>query len=64
MFRFSSGCQRRIIIGFPKYLQQLLSLEAVAIGLHGTLVWDIALGKKTSYIDAQTPEKLSVELAI
>jgi hypothetical protein len=45
-------------------LQQLLALEAIAIGLHGALVWDIATWEETSNVNAQASKELCVENAI
>jgi hypothetical protein len=45
------GQQGRFIIQFTIHLQQLFALEAVAIGLHSVLVWDIAIRKETSNVD-------------
>ncbi len=45
-------------------LQQLLALEAIAISLHSALVWDIAIGKEASNINAQGSKELRVERAV
>ena len=44
--------------------QQLLALEAIAIGLHSTLVWEVATGKETSAVNAQASKELRVERAV
>ena len=34
----------------------MLALEAIAIGLHSTFVWEVATGEETSDVNAQTSE--------
>jgi hypothetical protein len=54
--RGSNHVRAELVLRLAKYLQQLLALEAIAIGLHSTLVWDVAIGEEASDSNAQTSE--------
>jgi hypothetical protein len=41
-----------------------LALEAIAIGLHSALVWDIATWEESSNVNAQASKELCVENAV
>ncbi len=64
LLRFGGGQKRRVIIRFAKHLQQLLALEAVAIGLNCALVRDIATWEESGNVNAQASKELCVENAV